>query len=168
MFATHSLPIGFWLKIFFSFPWNYGVAYGHVLQALSCTSEWRITSRVISRFDIDATSLWWRFWTSRGARLSWSWTPSSLVLSHFSKLLHLGDLAANRPRFWSWTRNRLWRLFETENITIFAWSWIPDVGHYHWLRSSIHWLPPNNKVSYLVCTIRHILDFLQLWIITMA
>jgi hypothetical protein len=32
--SMHSLLI--WLKIedFFSFPWNYGVAYGHVLQGL--------------------------------------------------------------------------------------------------------------------------------------
>jgi hypothetical protein len=27
--------------------------------------------------------------------------------------------------------------YEIENISIFAWSPIPSVGHYHWLRSSI-------------------------------
>jgi hypothetical protein len=28
--------------------------------------------------------------------------------------------------------------YETENISIFAWSSVPDVGHYRWLRSLIH------------------------------
>ncbi len=52
--------------------------------------------------------------------------------------------------------------YETENIFIFAWSSIPGVGHYRWLRGPIRRLPPNNKADYLVRTIRHILDFLQL------
>jgi len=28
--------------------------------------------------------------------------------------------------------------YETENILNFAWSLVPGVGHYRWLRSSIH------------------------------
>jgi hypothetical protein len=52
--------------------------------------------------------------------------------------------------------------YETEDISIFAWSLVPDVGHYHWLRDPIHQLPPNSKADYLVRTIRRILDFLQL------
>ncbi len=28
--------------------------------------------------------------------------------------------------------------YKTKDISIFAWSSIPDVGHYHWLRDSIH------------------------------
>jgi hypothetical protein len=32
----------------------------------------------------------------------------------------------------------------------------------------IRQLPPNNKVDYLICIIRRILDFLQLWTSTMA
>jgi hypothetical protein len=52
--------------------------------------------------------------------------------------------------------------YETEDTFIFAWSSVPGVGHYHWLRGSIRRLPPNNKADYLVCTIRRILDFLQL------
>jgi hypothetical protein len=32
----------------------------------------------------------------------------------------------------------------------------------------IHQLFPNNKEDYLVCTIQHISNFLQLWTITMA
>ncbi len=52
--------------------------------------------------------------------------------------------------------------YETEDTSIFAWSSIPGVGHYRWLRSSIRRLPPNSKAEYLVRTIRRILDFLQL------
>jgi hypothetical protein len=52
--------------------------------------------------------------------------------------------------------------YETEDIIIFAWSSVPDVGHYRWLRSPIHRLPPNSKADYLVRTIQRILDFLQL------
>jgi hypothetical protein len=58
--------------------------------------------------------------------------------------------------------------YKTKYTFIFAWFSIPSVGHYHWLCSPIHRLPLNNKVDYLVCTIRCILNFLQLWTITMA
>jgi hypothetical protein len=50
--------------------------------------------------------------------------------------------------------------YEITNTSIFAWSSIPDVGHYRWLHGLIRQLPPNSKANYLVCTIRHILDFL--------
>jgi hypothetical protein len=43
--------------------------------------------------------------------------------------------------------------YETENISIFAWSSVPGVGHYHWLHSPIRRLPPNSKADYLVRTI---------------
>ncbi len=52
--------------------------------------------------------------------------------------------------------------YETENTSIFVWFSVLDVEHYYWLRSPICQLPPNSKADYLVCTIRHILDFLQL------
>jgi hypothetical protein len=52
--------------------------------------------------------------------------------------------------------------YETENTSIFTWSSVPSVGHYHWLRGPIRQLPPNNKANYLVRTSRRILDFLQL------
>ncbi len=60
--------------------------------------------------------------------------------------------------------------YETEDTSIFAlssvfaWSSVPGVGHYRWLRGPIRQLPPNSKADYLVRTIRSILDFLQLWI----
>jgi hypothetical protein len=52
--------------------------------------------------------------------------------------------------------------YETEDTSIFAWSSVPSVGHYCWLRGPICLLPPNSKADYLVRTIRCILDFLQL------
>jgi hypothetical protein len=52
--------------------------------------------------------------------------------------------------------------YETENTSIFAWSSIPDVGHYRWLHGPICRLPPNSKGDYLIRTIRRILDFLHL------
>ncbi len=52
--------------------------------------------------------------------------------------------------------------YETEDTSIFAWSSVPGVGHYRWLRGPIRQLPPNSKADYLVRTIRRILDFLQL------
>ncbi len=52
--------------------------------------------------------------------------------------------------------------YETKDTSIFAWSLVPGVGHYRWLRGPIRRLPPKSKVNYLVRTIRRILDFLQL------
>ncbi len=43
--------------------------------------------------------------------------------------------------------------YEIEDTSIFAWSSIPGVGHYRWLRGPIRRLPPNSKVDYLVRTI---------------
>jgi hypothetical protein len=52
--------------------------------------------------------------------------------------------------------------YEIEDIFIFAWSSIPGIGHYRWLRGLIRQLPPNSKANYLICTIRRILYFLHL------
>jgi hypothetical protein len=52
--------------------------------------------------------------------------------------------------------------YETKDNFIFAWSSILGIGHYHWLQCLIRRLPPNSKADYLVHTIRHILNFLQL------
>ncbi len=52
--------------------------------------------------------------------------------------------------------------YEIEDTYIFAWSSIIGVGHYRWLYGLICRLPPNTKANYLVRTIRHILDSLQL------
>ncbi len=50
--------------------------------------------------------------------------------------------------------------YETKNTTIFAWSSIFGVGHYHWLHGPIRRLPPNSKADYLIHTIQWILDFM--------
>jgi len=52
--------------------------------------------------------------------------------------------------------------YEIKDTSIFAWSSVPYVGHYRWLRGLIRRLPPNSKADYLVRTIWRILDFLQL------
>jgi hypothetical protein len=52
--------------------------------------------------------------------------------------------------------------YETKDTSIFAWFSIPGIKHYCWLHSPIRQLPSNSKADYLVCTIRHILNFLQL------
>jgi hypothetical protein len=52
--------------------------------------------------------------------------------------------------------------YKSENTFIFEWSLVPNVGHYRSLHSLIHRLPFNNKADHLVCTIRCILNFLQL------
>ncbi len=43
--------------------------------------------------------------------------------------------------------------YETKDIYIFAWSLVPNVGHYRWLHSPIHQLPRNSKADYLTYTI---------------
>jgi hypothetical protein len=93
-----------------SLPWKYGVTHGHILRALSCTSRCRIAFGVIFRSNPNVASSQWRTQTSWSACSSWSWTPSSLVLSYFAKLLHPGDLITSWPRFWWRTQNCLRRL----------------------------------------------------------
>jgi len=128
-FFTPSLLIWFWLKIWpFSSPWNYDIAHGHILWAPSRTSEWRTASGMIFRSDPNIAFSWWKTQTSKGACSFWSWTPSSLILSYFSKLSHLGDLVASRPCFWWQTWNRLWRLL---------WKW--KYFYFHMVFNSRHW-----------------------------
>jgi hypothetical protein len=93
-----------------SLPWKYGVAHDHILRASSCTNGCRTAFGVIFRSNPNVASSRWRTQTSRSARSSRSWTPSSLVLSYFAKLPHLGDLITSWPRFWWQTRNCLQRL----------------------------------------------------------
>jgi hypothetical protein len=52
--------------------------------------------------------------------------------------------------------------YETEDISIFAWSSVFGIGHYCWLHGSICRLLFNSKANHLVRTICCILDFLQL------
>jgi hypothetical protein len=52
--------------------------------------------------------------------------------------------------------------YEIKNISIFAWPLILGIRHYCWLHYLIHRLSSNNKADYLVLTIRHVLNLLQL------
>jgi hypothetical protein len=52
--------------------------------------------------------------------------------------------------------------YEIKDTSIFVWFSIPTIGHYCWLRNSIHQLPHSSKADYLLRTIRCILDFLHL------
>ncbi len=73
--------------------------YGHFLRALNYTSECRTDSGVIFRFGVNVTSSWWRPQPAKGACLSWSWSPSNLVLSHFSNSRTLVILLQVDPIF---------------------------------------------------------------------
>jgi hypothetical protein len=57
----------------------------------------------------------------------------TLVLLYLSKLMHPGDLVANKPASSD----------ELENVYL-QWSSILGVGHYCWLHGPICRLPPNN------------------------
>jgi hypothetical protein len=81
---------------------------------------------------------------------------------HFSELSHPSDLLQIDPAFGDEPKTIYEGYYETKYASIFAWSSIPDVGHYRWLRGSIRRLPPNSKTDYLVRTIECILNFLQL------
>jgi len=52
--------------------------------------------------------------------------------------------------------------YEIEDTSIFAWSSVPGVGHCRCLHGPICRLPHIIKADYLVPTIRHVLNFLQL------
>ncbi len=148
------------IKDHFSFPWNYGVAYGQFLWASSCISEWRIDFGVIFRFSVNVTSSWWRPQPARGVCVSWNRSPSSLVLWHFSEFSHSSDFVASRPVSGDEPKTVYEGCYETKNTSIFAWSLILGVGHYRWLYGLIHYFHPNNKADYLIRTIQRILDFL--------
>jgi len=51
---------------------------------------------------------------------------------------------------------------EDDDVRLHCQMWVPDDGHYHWLRGPINPLPMEHQAEYLARTIRHILDFLQL------
>ncbi len=54
---------------------------------------------------------------------------------------------------------------ENDDVRLHCQTWVPDDGHYHWLRSPINPLSMEHRTKYLARTIRRILKFLQLWYI---
>jgi hypothetical protein len=51
---------------------------------------------------------------------------------------------------------------EDDDVRLHCRTWVPGDGHYRWLRGPINPLPMEHRTEYLACTIRHLLDFLQL------
>jgi hypothetical protein len=54
---------------------------------------------------------------------------------------------------------------EDDDIPLHCQTWVPSDGQYRWLWRPINPLFMEDWIEYLVCTIRCILDFLQLWFI---
>jgi hypothetical protein len=52
---------------------------------------------------------------------------------------------------------------EDDDVCLHCRTWVPGDGHYRWLRGPINPLPMEHRAEYLARTIRHILEFLQLW-----
>jgi hypothetical protein len=52
---------------------------------------------------------------------------------------------------------------EDDDVHIHCQTWVPDDGHYRWLRGPINPLSMEHRTEYLTRTIRRILEFLQLW-----
>jgi hypothetical protein len=132
--STHSLPI--WLKIedFFSFLWNYGVVYGHILWASSCISEWKIASEIISRFDIDTNEDLkpWQLRICLEVDPPWVWYYR-IFLNFLTLviLLQVDLVSGDEPK------TVCEGYYETKDTFIFAWFSIVSVGHYRWLCGSI-------------------------------
>jgi hypothetical protein len=51
---------------------------------------------------------------------------------------------------------------EDDDVRLHYRTWVPNDGHYRWLRSPINPLSMEHQAEYLTRTIRHILKFLQL------
>jgi len=49
-----------------------------------------------------------------------------------------------------------------DDVRLHCRTWVPDDGHYRWLRGPINPLPMEHRTEYLARTIRRILNFLQL------
>jgi hypothetical protein len=52
--------------------------------------------------------------------------------------------------------------YEDDDIRLHCQIWVLDDGHYYWLRGPINPLSMEHRAQYLVRTIYHILEFLQL------
>jgi hypothetical protein len=93
----------------FFFSWIHGVAHDHVLRVSSRKNEWKTTLKIIPKFDINPTPLWWKSWTMRGAPFFLKLNALDLDIIRFSKFLSFGDFVAGGPHLRWWTQNCLWR-----------------------------------------------------------
>jgi hypothetical protein len=51
---------------------------------------------------------------------------------------------------------------EDDDVRLHCRTWVPNDGHYRWLRGPINPLPLEHRAEYLARTIRRILEFLEL------
>ncbi len=51
---------------------------------------------------------------------------------------------------------------EDDDVRLHCRTWVPEDGHYRWLRGTINPLPLEHRAEYLARTIGRILEFLQL------
>jgi hypothetical protein len=52
---------------------------------------------------------------------------------------------------------------EDDDVRLHCQTWVPGDSHYRWLWGPINPLSMEHRAEYLACTIRRILEFLQLW-----
>jgi hypothetical protein len=151
------------LKIFFPF-----LKFMASCRALNSTSEWRITSRVILYLTFtqhlrDEDFEPWKVCPRLEVEPPQAWYYCIFPNSHtLMILLQVDPIFGDEPEI------VCEGCYKTKDTYIFAWFSILNVGHYRWLHGLICWLFPNSKSDYLIRTIWRILDFLQLWTITMA
>ncbi len=93
-----------------------------------------------------------RIWVYRSA---WDrqWSPNSHALAIYLKFVPSRGVALERFEKCQ---------CEDDDVHFHCQTWVPNDGHY---RCPINPLPMEHQAKYLACTIRRILDFLQLWII---
>jgi hypothetical protein len=58
--------------------------------------------------------------------------------------------------------------YEDDDVRLHCRTWVPGDGHYRWLRGPINPLPMEHRAEYLARTICRILEFLQLWPISLS
>jgi hypothetical protein len=133
---TPSLSIWFWLKIWpFSSPWNYGIAHGHLL---------RVVIRIVNEKPPPESSLDltltqhphdeepepWEVHARLEVEPPWTWYYRIYPNSRTLVILLQVDFTSNDE-----PETVCEGYYEIKDIFIFAWSWVPGIGHYHWLRT---------------------------------
>jgi hypothetical protein len=158
-FSTHSLLIWFWLKI--SFPFFeimvLCMAKPQAAQVNEESAPETFLNLTLTQHPCDEHLEPQKMCTCLKVESLWTWYYC--IFPNFYTLvilLQVDPAISNEPK------TICEGCYEIKDTFIFAWSSTPSVKHYRWLCGPIRQLPFNNKVNYLVRTIRHILNFLQL------
>jgi pyrroloquinoline quinone (PQQ) biosynthesis protein C len=80
--------------------------------------------------------------------------PNSHALSIYLKFVHAHGAAPKRF---------IECQCEDDDVRFHCRTWVRSDNHYRWLRGPINPLSMEHQAEYLACTIRRILEFLQLW-----